>query len=193
MRSWPAALIWLTGCFALVPPDAAPRGTPDAAYSTMLRLYAGYALRCSAVLIAPRVALSAAHCFREPASDWSVIRDSGIRVRVVAVAQRSDTDVSELALGSTLSPPYAQIATRLPREAWISGYGCALHADGSRSLSARAVAVHALSDSLLVLDGRACAGDSGGGIFDARGALLGITSARSTSGGAQVWATPAGG
>ncbi len=188
------ALALLTGCLTLPEPAPLPQGAPPNVYAVGLRVFEGADFRCSGVLTGPNTALSAAHCFAEMRESglFYVTRDPhAARNFVVRALIDEKTDVAVLELATAEPAPYA--AKGAPPElgslAWIVGYGCSWNPWGVRIQEARTLWLFARAPRD-VYGGVACAGDSGGGIYDAGGGLIGLTSMRSTQGPQNVYAAP---
>lgn len=158
---------------AYVPAPDAPDATPFT-----LRLYMNGSQICTAVLVGPRSVYTAAHCIRESA-DYAVSRDSGmVFVRVQDVTQVGDRDLVEVELAAPLPGPYARLGAAQHRgdKAWIAGYGCESPHLAQRLLVLEHQAAPPYEDEI-EYKGRACHGDSGSGVYDVEGGLVGITSA----------------
>lgn len=136
---------------------------------------------CSAVLIAPDVALTAAHCHEAGFDD-------GVQF-VSHPEYRSDLALHDIAIAILPEPrpgqPAALIAEPQYGEATIQGYG-------SGELQEATVTIERINETALVAspaDGSACNGDSGGGLF-IEGWLVGIVYGSSVDCSGDVHAVP---
>ena len=167
-------LALLSACSAAPPPIVAPR--PPAWTDSVVLMLTNEA-RCSAVLITPRTALTARHC-TETALRGVLVRGTH-EYAIESVVQYADRDVSVLSLAEDIPGAYAHEAQNLPRagdRAIVVGFGCDYPARGVRSLTSLG-----RSSAGLTFAGRVCGGDSGGGVFNEDGDLVGITTARNGS------------
>jgi S1-C subfamily serine protease len=154
--------------------DPRPLPTAPPAWAEAVVLMITPKGRCSAVMITPHAALTARHCTETV--NAAVLKRGGRVVIVDSVIQHPDRDVSILSLASDMPGPYAFESSRLPRAgeaAFVVGFGCDYPARGVRRLVALGRSVEGLAFA-----GRVCGGDSGGGVFNSRGELVAITSAR---------------
>lgn len=169
-RVVPILALIFAACAAAVPFTPTP---PAELPALQLRDAAGV-FRCSAVAIAPRVALTAWHCAHE----------SNISVASIHVTQFAQVagDVAEAQLEHDIPGPYANVGPvpGVGQYAWIAGYGCDPNHEHVRERPLRVVwrGIGLTSEYA----GRACPGDSGAGVWDAQGHLIGIVSARSIDG-----------
>lgn len=201
-------LACVAGCAAPLPsfplnqPDR-PAGVAESAWAATFmfaqppRSTEHGARMCSAVAIAPDVLVTARHCI--PPGDvfegGVVVRPDGLGGVVVGVTVVTDADVALLRVaGPPL--PYAQVADveAIGQRAHVLGYGCSR----GRKLEARPVtflgrwSTDFPDDPYLdVWSGVGCKGDSGGGVFDAAGRLVGVSTRISVEGEPMVFAVPA--
>lgn len=165
-------LLVLAACSARVLPPAALVPDGPVPIGAVLAFTDGFTA-CSAVAIAPKQALTTAHCLRNRDRRWLVLADGAL---VPVIGHEVDGELAVLHVYSRL-PVVAQVARRVPQpgdRAWLAGYGC--RSDGWRlRLDVReARALNAVQYA-----GNACHGDSGGGVFDAGGRLVGVLVTRS--------------
>lgn len=182
------ALLLATSCAAspplIAPPDFAP-GTPVA--SVLMYLNGGGG-KCSAVAIAPRVALTAEHCIElesagtlygavgeEPDGDVMV---QSYRVTRREWDARDDHDIAVLEVdpAGPAFPEWADIAVRLPTAGEllvIVGHGC------NDDPPVRPAVAGAVAGDSIYFYGLLCGGDSGGGLFNDGGELVAINVRRS--------------
>jgi hypothetical protein len=189
-NAWIVLAVFLGSCFVKPAPARLPNTAPIGVYGPILRVFDSGSFHCTGVLVGPRIALSAAHCFADMNSSgrFYVTRDPHeTRNYVTRSFHVPDSDVEILTLDNELPKPYARPGTRLHTyaRAWIVGYGCRFDWHGYRQLETRALTALAPA----VFAGKACPGDSGGAIYDDAGGLVGITSAISTKGPATVYAS----
>ena len=133
---------------------------------------------CGAVLVAPDVALTARHCVEGPSLGLLVHPGGAVRA-VTAAVVAVDADVAFLQVAPA-AKQHAQVGTAPAPGArgHVLGYGCS----HGMQLEARPVTYvgrfkPGRPDELLLdmWQGTACRGDSGGGVFDADGKLVGIS------------------
>jgi S1-C subfamily serine protease len=139
---------------------------------------------CSAVAIEPDVLVTARHCIlaileESHGSDQGVIVAPDGRVLSVTEDWASpEADVALLHVDGKLAA-FALVAPRVPEvgeDTWVAGYGCDTH-DFHFALSARASSMLGRnSHGQYAIRGLVCHGDSGGGLFDDEGHLLGVNS-----------------
>jgi hypothetical protein len=153
---------------------------------------------CSAEPIAPRIAVTAAHCL--PKAPGGVllaeVRNDVVQLPVVRTwASRSD-DIALLWLSSDAPRP-APVADRVPalgEPGWVVGYGCDSDWIGYARVGIRPVRMLGRDEfGAFIWEGQACHGDSGGGLFDASGRLVAILNGSyQTNGGpiTQIVGTP---
>jgi hypothetical protein len=171
------ALVWFLPAYAASAPER-----------SAVRLLVNEYGRCSAVVMSRHRALTAAHCLH------SGLRVDGQLVGGVQIAQ----DLARL--DGDFEPPYAHVAKHAGPQLLLEGYGC----DPDRAwLFSRPVRHTRPAELLLVtkqpglelaIFGRVCFGDSGGAVWNDRGELAGIITARASDPGhAEVLAfgTPA--
>lgn len=133
--------------------------------------YVGSGARCSAVAVKPTVLTTAGHCV--DAIGMGDVVGGG---SVVGYWHAPGKDAALLHVDApvrTYSPAGPRIpATWEPLE--VVGYGCDSTEATFRRAQRRAFMLGRDVDGSLVLDGNVCHGDSGGGVFDGSGLLLGI-------------------
>lgn len=180
-----ALLCYLTaGCAAVaVPPvpwaaDPSAPGPEIAKQATIL--YGNMDVLCSAAVIGPNFVATARHCVTAIGDEPAITLGPDGEPRSVLSAEMSPFfDVALLEVDAPFKV-WATVTDHPPAPgltAWVAGYGC----DGGRLLGIREVQyMHReaqLDPTLLLLDewhGHACHGDSGGGVFDRNGVLVGI-------------------
>lgn len=126
--------------------------------------------RCTAVVIGPGVALTAAHCFTDTHQGWLAGR------AVVAVEVHPTHDIARFRFEGGWSGAVALLDPREPQGGEVlvlRGFGCSTF---SRELAF--VRRHSASPPVaphdLVFRGRGCRGDSGGPVLDEHGAVRAI-------------------
>lgn len=128
--------------------------------------------RCSAVVVGPHRALTAAHC---------------------GVGTPIGPDLAELR--GAFPPPYAPIEAPAEGPVTLEGYGCDpsyswfVETPVLRTRAAVLLAVMPWPGQELGLYGRVCNGDSGGAVWAKGGGLIGIMVSRSTSHPSLAFAT----
>ena len=133
--------------------------------------------RCSAVLVAPRLAVTAGHCVVLGARNLlgAEVRDANGRLwgLVEDAAVGTSVDVGLLVLDRPAGPGLALELQPPPYEAplTLAGYGCS---EGVLGLRRAYSAARIDPDGSMVIHGRACRGDSGGAVLDEHGRLVGI-------------------
>ncbi|MCA9549709.1 MAG: trypsin-like serine protease [Myxococcales bacterium] len=152
---------------------------------------------CTATLIAPDIAISAAHCVRYESSGTgggnvtfrasSGSETASVRAYRSFSTQPGQADVALLKLDRAVRAGSPRALTaRAPRtgetvELW--GYGCTergvRNSQGKTTLTSRFGSSHNL-----------CPGDSGGPLLDASGGIVAINSAYNTVTGADIFAVP---
>lgn len=172
----------LAGCaaplqhpFPLNQPDR-PAAVALVAWRSTL-LFTDGRMLCGAVLVAPDTALTARHCILPGFKGGLLVHPDGQAHIAVQASVASDADIAFLRIAPT-ARQYAQLGRSTKgTEGYVLGYGCS----SGRRLDARPVVqlgsfIPHLPDDFLfdAWEGTACKGDSGGGVFDAQGRLLGI-------------------
>lgn len=171
----------LFGCAQALGPLPVPTMPPAPATSAASYRFLGDDLRlCSAVAVGPREALTAAHCTGDGKA--GVLSRDRVVVVVLAVEVVPEADLAVLALAPGMQDfkAWARIRAEAPKageRAMVNGVGCS---KGER-FDARPVTHQRRGRDLegVLLDewaGHACRGDSGGGVFDQGGQLLGVNS-----------------
>ncbi len=117
--------------------------------------------RCSGVVISETEVVTAAHC-----AD-GLVEIGGMEV--AGVRAHGAVDLAIVDVESTQGLPFAALGAVSARGALV-GYGCE-----GRLLESPHEALRHDGDDVLSY-GRACAGDSGGGLFNDRGELVGVHS-----------------
>lgn len=189
MKKYALAMV-LAGCATpvIIPNESEPSAEQAASPVHAMRWDGTFA--CSVVMLDPDVAATAAHC---------VNPDRVMTVDGVQVTQQDkhpDWDIALIKLASpldtvTAKPP--QKAIEPTEAAWVEGYGCRASGGTEPEFARRRLVFLGMHPTLgLIFQGLACGGDSGGGVFNAQGELIGITVARSTQGPNLAIATPIG-
>lgn len=197
MRRAVALLVLAVGCAALPPAvhhppivlgaaPAPPMIAPSYPFAdAVVRLRHDGMFRCSAVAVSARRALTAAHCIPDEPAVITIGRDGHPPVTIAAVHEHAELDIAVLELASPIAGPFA-LTGPAPEHfdpLFIVGYGCGKVFLGGDYISNRGVRpLHFLltaPDSIaqppdLISIGLGCTGDSGGGLFDALGRLVGI-------------------
>jgi len=143
---------------------------PDARTGTPVVLLRAENHTCSAVFVAPTVAYTAAHCLRDAALVTVAAR------RVVAARVSEHADLARVRVAIPWHGPVAEIDPTIPAAGdvlTLRGYGSAC-AQFARPVVYRHRALFPVESPDLVFGGRACHGDSGGGVFDRDGRLRAI-------------------
>ena len=179
MRLACLVLVLLVGCSNPVSPiDAACAsvvgGQPVTGASPVIRLGVG---GCSAVLIAPDVILTAAHCVNSTESE---ISGHEAVVRKFYPHPKADSRRNDIAVGVLSQPligvPVATIGEAGLGEATLIGFG--LDEEGTRAHRSASVYIDEINEyGIITAPGAgSCYGDSGGGLF-IDDTLVGIVSA----------------
>jgi hypothetical protein len=207
LRPFIALLALATGCIAgSVPNLGAPVATaehPAIIDATTYALVLPDGL-CSAVAVGPRTARTAAHCLFDNDNEYRppLVLTSADLLFVTDPAATLDKryDAATITLAETEVggfPVWAELGPRpvFGQDAWVAGYGCS----GFKRLEARpARYVRNLESVGLPFDdylGNTCPGDSGGGVFNAAGQLIGTLDAKGTGRGnaGHMYAAPLSG
>lgn len=160
------------------PPDRSP-----------VRLLLNAVGRCSAVVMGPRLALTAAHCLL---GDLSVDGRGVIGVQIGEDLAR---------LRGSFDPPYARLAGAPTDAVLLEGFGCHPRRVWFVSYPVRSVRTAwyvpvqgSVPGLEIALAGEVCPGDSGGAIWADRGNLIGVITARASEApyeGLLAFGTPA--
>ncbi len=175
-----ALLLFFSACDLPAPVFAAP--PIPIRESVGLVLMGDY--RCSAVLVAPRLAVTAGHCvvLGARALLGAEVRDANGRLwgLVEAAAAGTTVDAGLLVLDRSAGPGLALELQPPPYEAplTLAGYGCS---EGVLGLRRAYSAARIDPDGSMIVRGRTCKGDSGGAVLDEHGRLVGIMAAYSVS------------
>lgn len=167
-------VFFMVGCAVPLVPDEEPTPEFAKAVHPLVNEVAGY--RCSSVQVAPEVALTARHCL--PMNEGELFQGAK---PVLAYEGHEILDLAWLVTAPDPGP-YAKLGTRPVAGELISivGYGCDRPPMGhTRRRDVRAGAYlgagpnpGAASD--LWFTGVVCGGDSGGGLFNQYGDLVGV-------------------
>lgn len=153
--------------------------------------------KCSAVAIEPGLALTAGHCVKDPspgtATPGQVNTYSMETWAVLSAKTHPSMDLASIGVsGNPDRLPVAEVATELPEPGsvvYLLGYGCPSY-DPNLPMVRQAVWPGRITlEGEFVVLGPVCPGDSGGGLFNAEGELLGILVSR---GPGVAFAVPAG-
>lgn len=171
-------LLFLTCCAAVRPPGLPPAAPRDAV-AAVVRYHAGV-YWCSAVAIAPELAVTAAHCVRS--TDAPVLEAAGQPARVVdSIGVVAGLDAALLHVRTPFTRWVTPAAEPLVLGArgWAVGYGCS----GAKYVEARPLRYAGWEPAFGLDDylGVACHGDSGGGVLNDAGELVGQLVAIGTS------------
>jgi hypothetical protein len=143
---------------------------------------------CSAVAMTHELAVTARHCLEE--AFLGVLYDSqGVGYRVARATPHPNADIALLEVEDRLpveSMP-AQEPPGLGDLIWTAGYGC-LKAQIMVSPGSWA-GIPGERETFQIM-GTACAGDSGGPVWNARGDLIGVMSAKHRTNLPLAWVTP---
>ena len=162
MRAMLAVLLLLAGCCgcASVP-------TFDALHSTTLRLEFVRGI-CSGTAIGPHVILTAQHCLR--GGTLQLVNDQP--VKVVGIG-RDKHDTLTLRLTGLTFTHWARLGHAPKQGDRIRWWG---NPEGQPNVY-REGYVAGLSDGMIVFDATICHGDSGAGIFNPQGEVVGVVTA----------------
>lgn len=163
MKKLVLAALFIIGC-------ATPVEAPVQTLTPVRPLYAGNNWICSSVVVDEHYILTAAHCV-ESDQLWL----DGFPA--IAVSVHPDLDIAIVYFEQSLSPPYAKFGpAQEPGEpAMIEGYGCREPGQTGPIHATRRLEYLGKSEFLgRVYSGIACRGDSGGGVFNSRGELVGV-------------------
>lgn len=164
----------LTSCGAVQPlVDALPSDTPTRV------IYGQSGMQCSTVVVDPHMAITANHCVRDSGGAIVIVLPAG-PVPVAQALSHDSLDLAILVTKDAMGGPYAKLGpVPAPGQmASVEGYGCDRVVPTIPKFSQRPVqflVVDPLSSDL-VFKGRACKGDSGGGVYNEAGELVGISS-----------------
>lgn len=156
---------------SLPAPVGAEHAPPDSSPVRVLWRAEG---RCSAVVMAPHIALTAAHCLGP---------ELAIDGRPVTGTQTGE-DLARLQ--GNFDPPYARLSGETPDDVLLEGYGCdpkpvfILWQPVREVRAGLRIPASGGAGLELVIAGRACRGDSGGAVWAERGNLIGIITATAT-------------
>ncbi len=181
----------------LDPGIESPAGIP-----AVMQVFVLDGVLCSAVVVGPAEAITARHCVvdsytHEPRLPVALVGFDDTRYvdpAEVLVSHDRDLALVHIKLDGTqaLFDTYASVAEAGPAlggNVWVAGFGCS----GFKSLGIRPARLVGASDAKHDdYIGRACPGDSGGGVFNDDGELVGISSAVGTGSGnaGHVYAAP---
>jgi hypothetical protein len=157
-------LLSAAGCAALLPKQSAEDRVHAA---TMLLEFTGGGT-CSGTMIAPDVLLSAAHCF-DDGSTLLVV--GGMPVNVLSI-QRDGADHAWVTLDTNFQH-YVTVGETPEQGDEIFIYG---NPNAERDLLRRGYVVGTSRQGYLYLDARISHGDSGAGVFNENGELVGVIS-----------------
>jgi S1-C subfamily serine protease len=150
---------------------------PFGAARVVVRFYAKGEQICSGVAAGRGVVLTAGHCVEGyAAEDLAVSADDGELIPVEGYALQTPYDAAVVLLSAPLlPPPWVERVGPDPEFSellYVVGYGCS----GQTKREMRPIRFRAPGPrGELIAEGEACHGDSGGGVFNAAGELLGIT------------------
>lgn len=157
-------------------PELPPQDLP---YNAVVRLVTSDGM-CSAVMVAPRLALTAAHCVPDDGSalNGSLLALDG-SLADVQDYQRSDLyDIAVIEISEEFAT-WAKVAPKLPKlteRTWNVGYGCP--PGGHISVRPSFWGPPFDDEGRHILLGVACGGDSGGPLFNERGEVVGVVTQR---------------
>lgn len=160
-------LLFLVGCAAVPVPDRLPDPAPILAVYE----YTNGSQKCSAVALDQTTYVTAGHCAGGP-GPWFLVQ-GGVDYVISQPSAAAETDI---ALGRALEslPGSALVAPGLPAPAEpviLSGFGCPTQLRPGVWIGA---GPGLIPDPAVA--GVACPGDSGGGLFNARGELVAVIS-----------------
>jgi hypothetical protein len=169
--------VLLGGCLAAAPPQLGdPPQSPSPVLADAVLPYGGLHSSCSAVAIEPHTLTTARHCLDHIGAGWVLVPKREPYVVTDGWHSNQD-DVALLHVADDL-PVVSPVATYLPHIGdlgYVAGYGCD-STQGMQRLGVRPMRYLGRdSFGTFWYAGSACHGDSGGGVFDESGALIGVT------------------
>lgn len=155
-------VLGMAGCATLF-----PRAEDRVHAATTLLEFTGGGT-CSGTMIAPKVLLSASHCFDD---DSTLLTVNHVPVNVEDI-KRDGADHAWVTLDVSF-PSYVQMGRPLEQGDSVFIYG---NPGGERDLLRRGYVVGIQSGGGIYLDARISHGDSGAGVFNKHGQLVGVIS-----------------
>jgi len=160
MKIWPLLLVLLAGCSGCV---SVPSHTDLRA--TTLRLEFGSGL-CSGTAISSDTLITAQHCLR---MGGPLLTVNGQKVTVVGYG-KDKRDTLTVRIKGLVFKHWARMGSPLHQGSRVRWFG---NPAGERDIYREGYVVHADSNEVLI-DAAAFGGDSGSGIFDDSGRLIGV-------------------
>ena len=167
---------FLAACsYSGIKPEPTPKFAPALLSYHAVRVFQGGQLVCSGVAIDTREVFTAAHCVDKD-SGYTVTSETDPIPNPVIAARKPWYDFRDAVVLETLRPTETAPASlpfdgvpRMLSHAWIVGYGC----DPNR-LGIRPLVLLRRDGTEGRYQGKFCHGDSGGGVFDDYGRLIGL-------------------
>lgn len=166
----------LTGCGCMSLP------THDEVRATTLRLEFSQGTICSGTAIAPDVILTAEHCL-----DGTLKTVNGEKVRVVGLGKDKPADIATIRIAGRRFKRWARFGYPARQGDRVRWHGNPL----GWSNMYREGYVSRVGKDGLIIDATICHGDSGAGLFDLQGRLVGVVSAMNDRNGCtfmRAWA-----
>ncbi len=187
-----SCLMFAVGCgdmYVYIGLDVDPAILAD--YNVILHIKSDGDPVCGATLVNSNTAITAAHCIAASYRDYFIEPSDGViyPVEIIAVNAFETSDLAVLRIEELLYQPVATVSTGEPRfgeDIWVIGCGGGECDALSKGIVSKLGVIDHYDMVANQFDVTAWYGNSGGGIFDATGELVGVVSQFGPQGGGKV-------